>query len=443
MATIFELKAERKRIHEQMKGLLDAAEAENRPLNAEENQTYERLEADLEAKGDEVEAHERDIRRRQQVAGVVMDEPRNPTAHQPQPGGKKDEARESVWAVLERAVEMGASRREALREAVKSHGPSPEERAAMGDFLRFGLRSPLLEERGALQMDVPGSGGTLVMPEAFIAQLIMGLDEMVFMRRISTVLPLTQAESIGVPSLENDPADADWTSELAIGGEDTTMSVGKRNLFPHPLGKLMKVSDTLLRRSAIPVDGLVRNRLGFKFAVTMEKAYLTGNGAQQPLGVMTASANGISTGQDMATDNTTTAITADGLINAKYNLASQYLMSANLNWIFHRTAVRNIRKLKDGNGQYLWSAGLSGTPDTILDTPYFMSEYQSSTFTAALYVGIIGDFSWYWIADALQFRLQRLNELYAATNQVGFIGRLESDGLPVLEEAFTRVQIGS
>ena len=41
-----------------------------------------------------------------------------------------------------------------------------------------------------------------------------------------------------------------------------------------------------------------------------------------------------------------------------------------------------------------------------------------------LYVGMIGDFSQYWIADALSFSVQRLVELYAATNQTGFIGRL-------------------
>jgi len=37
--------------------------------------------------------------------------------------------------------------------------------------------------------------------------------------------------------------------------------------------------------------------------------------------------------------------------------------------------------------------------------------------------------------------MQRLVELYAATNQVGFVGRLESDGMPVLAEAFVRVKL--
>jgi HK97 family phage major capsid protein len=72
----------------------------------------------------------------------------------------------------------------------------------------------------------------------------------------------------------------------------------------------------------------------------------------------------------------------------------------------------------------------------------FLSEYAPNTFTSGKYVGILGDFRFYWIADALDMQIQRLVELYAETNQVGLIGRLETDGMPVLSEAFTRVTLG-
>jgi HK97 family phage major capsid protein len=98
----------------------------------------------------------------------------------------------------------------------------------------------------------------------------------------------------------------------------------------------------------------------------------------------------------------------------------------------------------------LWAPGVAGArvgdvsaglPDTILDAPYYISEYVPNTFTTGLYVGIIGDMSFYWIADALSLQIQRLVELYAESNQIGLIGRLETDGLPVLEEAFARVTL--
>ena len=60
-----------------------------------------------------------------------------------------------------------------------------------------------------------------------------------------------------------------------------------------------------------------------------------------------------------------------------------------------------------------------------------ISKWAPNTFTTGQYVGILADFSQCWIADAMSMQVQRLNELYAETNQVGFIGRLETDGAPV------------
>jgi HK97 family phage major capsid protein len=144
----------------------------------------------------------------------------------------------------------------------------------------------------------------------------------------------------------------------------------------------------------------------------------------------------------VSTGNTTTTITADGLIEAKYTLKPQYQNSPTCRWMFHRNALKMIRKMKDGDGQYLWRPGLVGDKgDMILDVPFIMSEYVPSTFTTGLYVGIIGDFRFYHIADALDPSIQVVIELYAATNQTGYFIRLETDGLPVLEEAFARVTL--
>jgi len=51
------------------------------------------------------------------------------------------------------------------------------------------------------------------------------------------------------------------------------------------------------------------------------------------------------------------------------------------------------------------------------------------------------DRDYYVSADALDMIVQRLVELYAETNQTGFIGRAECDGMPTLAEAFARVKL--
>jgi HK97 family phage major capsid protein len=317
-------------------------------------------------------------------------------------------------------------------------------RQVFASYLRRGVIPGAWQERSqelqaALQADSDTAGGYLVTPIQFVDQLVKAIDDMVFIRQWATVFSVPNAESLGVPSLDADPADADWTTELATGSEDSTMAFGRRQLTPHPVAKRIKISNKLLNK--VPdSEGLVRDRLAYKFGITFEKACLTGSGANQPLGVFTASALGISTARDVSTDNTTTEMSLDGLTNAKFALKGQYWPRAR--WLFHRDGVKQIAKIKDGNGQYIWRESVrEGEPDRLLNLPVAMSEYAPNTFTTGLYVGIVGDFGNYWIADSMAMSLQRLVELYAETNQVGLIGRLESDGMPVLEEAFVRVKL--
>ena len=245
-------------------------------------------------------------------------------------------------------------------------------------------------ESRALQMDADTVGGFVVAPQEFSDQIIKFVDNQVFIRQKATTFRVPDAQSLGVPQLTADPDDADWTTELATGNEDSAMAFGKREFRPQPLAKLLKVSNKLIRaaarltqytadgetESAMSVDELVGDRLAYKFGVAEEKGYLTGTGVRQPLGVFTASADGIPTSSDVVGENTTTAITGNGLIDVKYSLKPQYLRDPSIAWGFHRDAVKQIRKLKDTSGQYIWAPGgigqaslTVGQPDTILDLP--------------------------------------------------------------------------
>ena len=166
------------------------------------------------------------------------------------------------------------------------------------------------------------------------------------------------------------------------------MSFGKRQLTPHPLAKRIKVSQQLLRQALIGPEGLIIDRLGYKFAAAQESAFMIGSGVGRPLGVFTASTHGISTARDVSNGNATTSTTFDGLIEAKFTLKGQYWRSAR--WIFHRDAVKQITKLKDGEGQYLWRQSVrEGEPDTLLGLGMTLSEWAPNTFTTGQYVGIL------------------------------------------------------
>ncbi|MFH0914825.1 MAG: phage major capsid protein [bacterium] len=317
---------------------------------------------------------------------------------------------------------------------------SAEYRAAFKRFLVGGYQSLRPEEARALQADSDVLGGYLVAPQELVRSLLKAADDQVIIRQLATVIPVENAASLGVPTLETDIADADWTSEIATGSEDSSLGFGARELHPHPLAKRIKVSNKLLRQAFIDPEALVRDRMAYKFGVAMENGYMTGSGAGQPLGVFTASASGISTGRDVSTDNTTTEIRTDNLKRVKWTLKSQYHTGAR--WIFYRTVYGQVDRLKDGDGQYIVQPNMqSGAAERLLGFPVQLSEFAPSTMTTGLYVGILGDFKFYWIADALDMQIQRLVELYAETNQTGYIARLETDGQPVQEEAFVRVKL--
>ena len=451
MPTILELKNKRNQIITDGRAIHDLATKEKRDMTEDEKLRFDKAMDDSDAVKLQIDGMVKDEARTKRLndASNEMDrrDGRQSEHEDPDPNAT---AKEGVFKFPKRGIHYpgrhgmsGSSMREIKVEG-KHKLNSPEMRAAFRRFV--GGKSPSEEaELRNLQVDLDTAGGFLVTPQQFAAELIAIVDDQVFIRQLATVMTLTSATTLGVPTRDVDIADSDWTSELTTGNEDTVLSFGKRELQPHPLAKRIRISNKLLRAGALDAESIVRDRLAYKFGITQEKAFLLGSGAQQPLGVMTPTTNGsgISTARDIQTGSTTN-FTADQLIVAKYFLKPQYWPTAR--WGFHRFAIQRIRQLKDTNGQYLWNSGGLGqapittaVPDTILGLPYFISEYMPSTFTTGLYVGILGEFSFYWIVDALSMQLQRLVELYAATNQTGYIARAELDGAPVLEEPFVRL----
>lgn len=400
-----ELRNKRGKLVADARALLDNAEADKRSLTTDEQTQWDTMIADQERIGQDIEREERQIELDRKMA--------------------------------EEALRNKDDRRADHNEDRKNPRGTDEYRNAFNAMLRGGVQSLNSDQVRALSAGAGSEGGFLILPEQTVNTLIKAVDDEVQIRQWATKFVMTSAASLGAPSLDADPADADWTGEILTGNEDTAMAFGKRELVPNPLAKRIKVSNKLLRQ--VPsVESVVMSRLGYKFGVSEEKAYMTGNGSKKPLGLFTASNDGVPTSRDVVTGSATD-FTFDGLISAKYALKAGY--QKNAKWMFHRDGVSKIAKLKDTTNQYLWQPSKKeGEPDMLLGLPVYQSEFVPNTFTTGLYVGMLADFSYYWIVDALDIQIQRLVELYAETNQTGFIGRKETDGMPVLAEAFSRIK---
>lgn len=292
----------------------------------------------------------------------------------------------------------------------------------------------------ALQQDNPTQAGYLVPPQEFRMELIREIADVTFMRTKGKVLPpLNGAQSLGYPTRTAGMSSFTWGTELSAPTADTALTFGKREFKPRPGTSEILISKTLLR-NMVGADALIRSEIAEDVGIGLETAYMTGNGAAGPLGLFTNSVDGIPAARDVSTGNSATEVKFDGLYEAKYAVKGQYQAAAE--WIFHRLVVKQLAKLKDSEGQYIWQPSIvMGTPDMLLGKPVNMSEFAPYTLTTGLYAGIFGDLKKYWICDSLNIEIQVLLELYARTNQVDYITRIETDGAPILAAAFSRVKL--
>lgn len=323
---------------------------------------------------------------------------------------------------------------------VKGDEQSEAYAKAVSRYIRTKSNGELTQaEVRALSVGDAQAGGVYVQ-DVFVNRTIVKSREVSAMRRLATVLPPVPSGSVIYPTEDDVFTDADWTVELGTGQEEAGRPFGEIRLTPYPFAKRIKVSNTLLRVPTFDAEAWLQDRMGYKFGVTEEEAFLNGNGAGRPLGLL-ADPN-----LPVYTTPVANTVTGDDLINWVYRLPAAYAEGASI--LCNRALIRKVRLLKDGGGNYLWQPGLQiGSPNRILDYPYENSDRfddgldGNDAWENGAIVAVIGDFRYYWIVDALQMSIQRLVELYAETNQTGYIGRKETGGRIVLHEAFLGLQV--
>ena len=277
----------------------------------------------------------------------------------------------------------------------------------------------------ALQVGTDSEGGYLV-PDEFEKTLIESLEEENIFRKLATVIKTSSGDR-KIPVVAS-KGSASWVDEEGLIPESDD-SFGQVSIGAYKLGTLIKVSNELLNDSVFNLEAYISKEFGRRCGAKEEDAFFNGNGTGKPTGILDAT-YGAETG---VTADAVDKITADEIIDLFYSLKAPYRKRAV--WVLNDSTVKAIRKLKDGNGNYLWQPALTeGTPDTILGRPVYTSAYMPSIATGARTV-IFGDLSYYWVADRQGRTFKKLSELYATTDQTGFMATQRVDGKLILREA--------
>mgnify|MGYP000919479762 FL=1 len=390
MNKVLEMRSKRGEVWDKAKAFLESRKDSNGLLSAEDTATYEQMEQEVVDLGHAIEREERaaDLER-DMNAPVNAPLSSRPEKASDKPGRSNKAYNDAFWKLMRDADRRG------------------------------------YEVRNALQVGELSEGGYTV-PDEFEHTLVQALEEENIMRGLVHVITTSSGDR-KIPLVTNKGAAA-WVEEEATIPESDD-GFGQITLSAHKVGSMIRISEELLRDSAFDLAAYITGEFARRVGAAEEAAILAGDGSHKPTGLLHDTL-GAETGVTAAA---AAAITADELIDLQHSLKSGYRRRAA--FIMNDATVKLIRKLKDGNGQFLWQPGLLyGQPDTLLNQRVLTSNYMplpAAGNKAILY----GDYGYYWLADREGRTMQRLNELYAAADQVGFKITQRVDGRLILPEA--------
>ena len=390
MSKVLELREKRAKAWEAAKAFLESKRGADGMMSAEDTASYDKMEADVVNLGKEIDRLERqaaiDAELNKPTSTPITNKPNGDPDGEEKKGRASDKYRKTFWNAMR--------------------------------------RKNFYDVENALQVGTDSEGGYLV-PDEFENTLVEALEEENFFRSIATVIQTSSGDR-KIPVVAS-KGEANWIDEEGAFPESDD-AFGQISIGAHKVATMLKISDELLNDSAFNLEAYISKEFGRRIGSKEEEAFFVGDGSGKPTGIFNAT-GGAADGVTTSTAN----ITFDDVMDLFYSVKSPYRKKAV--WVLNDTTVKALRKLKDNNGNYIWQPSVqAGQPDMILNRPYHTSSYVPE-LAAGAKVMAFGDFSYYWIADRQGRSFKRLNELFAANGQVGFLASQRVDGKLILSEA--------
>lgn len=397
---LLQLKERRANVWSQMTSILDTAEAENRDLTAEERSTYDKAEADLDSLSADIERVERHANR-----GDFTE-----TANDP-----------------------------GTPQLVDDNTPSTDEqyREAFINFVRGGMDALEPEQRGMLRKgwvsDKEGraqsvgtttAGGYLV-PEGFRARIVETMKAYGRVENEAEVITTSTGATLPWPT-NDDTANvgALLAENTQVTEQDVVLGQADLGAFKYT-SKLVRVSLEFLQDvDWMDAEAWLARKFAERIGRIRNQHYTTGTGTSQPTGIVTGAVSGV-------TAASATAVTFDELIDLEHSVDPAYRESDNTAYMLSDSALKGVRKLKDGNNAYLWQPSVqAGVPSLLNGHRYVINNDMAAPAVSVKSV-LFGDFrAGYIVRNVRAIQMIRMNERYADYFQVGFVSFARSDAAP-------------
>lgn len=280
--------------------------------------------------------------------------------------------------------------------------------------------------------------GGYVVPSDWRADVIMRMQGLTCIRGRAKQIT-TSRDSVELPTITGGDDQyigavrVTWVDETpAAATSDTNVTFGLERIPVHTVMAKIRLSRNLVEDAAFNIASHLAEELSFAQAIDEDNQFLTGDGNGRPRGFLPSSANSESLSE--AESGHASTLTADGILELVYEIPSQYRQNAV--FIAERATYKAIRKLKTGDGEYLWNQDRTwtqGQPTYLLGYEVLEQEAMPS-IGSATYPILFGDIRQaYTIVDRIGMSVERyLDSSTAELNQIMYLCRRRLGGQVVL-----------
>lgn len=268
---------------------------------------------------------------------------------------------------------------------------SPEERSA----LKAGFDAKAAKEFRAQTAGTAAQGGYLVPTElaGFIMKSMKAWGPM-FDGDIVTDLTTSRGNPFNIPTIDDTANEAAARAEGAAMVDDGSgdVVIGQKELNAYVMATpFIRFSMELASDSDFAVEPLLGDLIGERLGRIGNRRCTTGTGVNQANGIVTASTLG-------HTAAAVAAVTFDELIDLEHSVDPAYRVSPKCRFMFNDTTLKSLRKLKDSEGRFIWSAGSvqAGVPSMINGKPYSINQHMAGLAASQRSI-LFGDFGKYFV----------------------------------------------
>lgn len=287
--------------------------------------------------------------------------------------------------------------------------------------LRINLNPNFRQVRNALSGQ-DGTAGGFTYGDTFVRNLEQAMLAYGAMFQVADVIRTSTGEPMRWPTANDTSNSGRQVGEsAAVASLDPTFAQVVWNAYKFTSDEIL-VPFELLRDNAVNLAAILPDMLGIRLGRIQNTKYTVGSGANTPWGIVNRATAGVTTASS-------TAIAFDEIIDLEHSLDPSRRDMPGVGYMLHDSILKALRKLKDGDGRYLWQAGAnSGAPDTLNTYPYTVNQDMASSIATTAITMLFGDFSQYKIRQVGAIRMYRLVERHRENDQDAFLAFVEGDG---------------